>query len=389
MDEAMEDREAAIASLSRAIKERDEVVDRLSLVVAERDQTLAGLVASAEAQEQATAALNDVIRQRDGQLAFLASAVSIRDDEIAALRANVQALDALSKDLSAIISSRDETIQSLTGAILERDELIVRLRDSSESPGGARLGNGDEYGGWPVNASTTYEDFYVLDVDGHDGLPGDPGEGTFENLAVHLERAFREDASVIMQRHGRYFEQLVLAQDGSTYPIVDIGCGRGDFLRVAKELGHHCMGVEENHSYVDALIADGMNAVCADGLDFLEKAESDTFRGIAALQVVEHWSIDYLKRFLLATRRVLIDGGFLLIETVNPYCLDTFRTFYLDPTHQRPLPVDLLVFFERLIGFDVRQKIFQVPRNVPAPLAYPPDPQLHYESYAVIAYARK
>ena len=42
----------------------------------------------------------------------------------------------------------------------------------------------------------------------------------------------------------------------------------------------------------------------------------------------------------------------IALETPNPECLAIFAThFYLDPTHQRPLPPALLAFYLEEAGF--------------------------------------
>jgi hypothetical protein len=44
-------------------------------------------------------------------------------------------------------------------------------------------------------------------------------------------------------------------------------------------------------------------------------------------------------------------GGIIAIETPNPECLAIFAThFYLDPTHQRPVPHPLLAFYLEEFG---------------------------------------
>jgi O-antigen chain-terminating methyltransferase len=48
----------------------------------------------------------------------------------------------------------------------------------------------------------------------------------------------------------------------------------------------------------------------------------------------------------------LARSGVLAIETPNPECLAIFAThFFLDPTHTRPIPSSLLVFYREECGF--------------------------------------
>jgi hypothetical protein len=92
--------------------------------------------------------------------------------------------------------------------------------------------------------------------------------------------------------------------------------------------------------------AKGLEAELADMFSYLSGLEDSSLDGIFSAQVVEHLPPVRLPELVRLAARKLVSGGVLVIETPNPECLAIFAThFYLDPTHQRPVPPQLLAFF--------------------------------------------
>ncbi|HEY1434181.1 MAG TPA: methyltransferase domain-containing protein, partial [Thermoanaerobaculia bacterium] len=88
-----------------------------------------------------------------------------------------------------------------------------------------------------------------------------------------------------------------------------------------------------------------------DALEVLRRQPAGTLGAVVAFQVVEHWPPDVIFRFLQDARRALAAGGVLIAETVNTDSLSALRTFYLDPTHVRPVPAEALRFLAEAAGF--------------------------------------
>jgi len=69
-------------------------------------------------------------------------------------------------------------------------------------------------------------------------------------------------------------------------------------------------------------------------------------------QVLEHLPFDVVVNVLREARRVLIPGGVFIGEVPNS---ETLRvggsTFWIDPTHQRPLFPAVLAFLASSVGF--------------------------------------
>ena len=83
--------------------------------------------------------------------------------------------------------------------------------------------------------------------------------------------------------------------------------------------------------------------------------------------MVEHLPPERVPELVRLAAAKLQRGGLLVIETPNPESPSIFSThFYVDPTHQRPVPPALLVFYLEEAGFGG----IEVERFEPAGLDY-------------------
>jgi SAM-dependent methyltransferase len=120
--------------------------------------------------------------------------------------------------------------------------------------------------------------------------------------------------------------------------VVDLGCGRGEFLELLREAGISAVGVDIDQAAVGRCRQLGLDVVHRDALRFLQEHPEDSHGGIFAAQLVEHLEReDIVKLMRLAVSR-LRPGGVLLIEATNPMCLLTYTTFYDDFTRIGPVP---------------------------------------------------
>jgi SAM-dependent methyltransferase len=120
-------------------------------------------------------------------------------------------------------------------------------------------------------------------------------------------------------------------------PVLDLGCGRGEFLTLLTAEGIEVSGVDSNPGMVERCRAQGLPAVLGDGLDHLAGLDDGSLGTVFCAQVVEHLDLAGLYRLLDLARRKLAPGGLLIAETVNPHNLAALKTFWVDVTHRHPI----------------------------------------------------
>jgi len=166
-----------------------------------------------------------------------------------------------------------------------------------------------------------------------------------------LERQLRGAEDEILARFEDYAD-VVREIPGSLEPFVDLGCGRGEFLVFLREHGIEAFGVDSDPSAIDRCIRSGLKVQQQNLRAFLDNAGDDSACGISLFHVIEHFAVDDALTILRQCRRVIRPSGILIIETPNPKNLRVGSTnFWLDPTHVRPYPPELLRFMVEFVGF--------------------------------------
>ena len=145
-----------------------------------------------------------------------------------------------------------------------------------------------------------------------------------------------------------------------TRDVLDIGCGRGEFLTLLREQGIQARGIDINGSMVEVCSQQGLNVTEADALSYLRAQQDGSLGGLFAAQVVEHLEPRYLTGLLDAAFDKLRPGAPLILETINPACWFAFFESYIrDITHVRPLHPDTLSYLLVASGFqhvDIRYR---------------------------------
>jgi SAM-dependent methyltransferase len=141
--------------------------------------------------------------------------------------------------------------------------------------------------------------------------------------------------------------------------ILDLGCGRGEWLELMKKNGFQAKGVDLDEGMLLACRELNLNVCQVDALDYLRGLEAESLTVVSAFHFVEHISFDILRQLVDEAHRVLKSGGLLILETPNSENLVVgTSSFYLDPTHQRPLPAQLLSFVVEYAGFKRVKTLF-------------------------------
>jgi SAM-dependent methyltransferase len=145
-------------------------------------------------------------------------------------------------------------------------------------------------------------------------------------------------------------------------PVLDIGCGRGEFLGLLKEAGIQASGVDTNQELILHCRAKGLEASPGDGLVYLKSLPDLSLGGIFLSQVIEHLDPELLRELVRVGFAKLRTGGILLAETINPQCLSTFSgAFYLDLSHKNPIHPEAARYLWESYGFRQAEILYVSP----------------------------
>jgi SAM-dependent methyltransferase len=183
-------------------------------------------------------------------------------------------------------------------------------------------------------------------------------ESIDEALYLAIEDRFRGDPAFVRERQKRYLATVEAAVDADR-PLLDLGCGRGEWLGLLADAEIPARGIDSNATCVGECIAAGLDASYDDLVGFLAASEDDSVGAITMFHVVEHLPFATLDHVLAECARVLAPGGVLVAETPNALNLRVAATtFWLDPTHVRPLHPMLLRLLGERAGFARIEDIF-------------------------------
>jgi O-antigen chain-terminating methyltransferase len=165
---------------------------------------------------------------------------------------------------------------------------------------------------------------------------------------VRFAHNFRGPEERIREHQKKYAERFA----GATREILDLGCGRGEFLEAAREAGLNARGIDQSEEWVALCRSKGLEAERAELFEYLRSLPDSSLAGVYCSQVVEHIEPARLPELVHLISEKARRGALVAIETPNPECLAIFAThFYLDPTHTRPVPAALLRFYLEEAGF--------------------------------------
>ena len=148
--------------------------------------------------------------------------------------------------------------------------------------------------------------------------------------------------------------------------IIELGCGRGEFLEAAQSSGRRALGVDNDPGMIAETRQRDLEAVEQDAIEFL-KTTAEEPDAIFAAHLIEHLTVEDSLELFNAARERLKPKGVLIIVTPNPQCLSIILSdFWNDPTHVRPYTIPLLEFLARQAGLEVLTSGFN-PIDEPGP----------------------
>jgi SAM-dependent methyltransferase len=245
--------------------------------------------------------------------------------------AHQQEIDDALRQLSERTGSIGELVQDLVAAIDANRYRLDRLREDLHA---APYVDGEPFTSFtaPVGEVTGYRELPVSED------PGSPYAG-FEDL-------FRGPAERVSELQRPYLRLVAEHQ-----PVLDLGCGRGEFLSLLASEAIAGRGVDSDPGMAARCRAQGLEVELGEGIAHLEALDDASLGTVFCAQVIEHLPVDQLRRLLEAARRKLVPGGLFIAETVNPHSLPGMKTFWTDLTHQHPIFPEVALAMCALAGF--------------------------------------
>jgi O-antigen chain-terminating methyltransferase len=156
-------------------------------------------------------------------------------------------------------------------------------------------------------------------------------------------RGSRNDTKAKQLKFVKYFE--------GCKNVLDIGCGRGEFLELLKDNGISGHGIDIDEDMVRYCRSRDLNVEKLDAVSYLNQLEDKSLDGIFIDQVVEHLDPDYLIKMIDLCYKKMLFGAYIIMETVNPLSLLSLADFYMDMSHKRPVHPETLKFLMSAAGF--------------------------------------
>lgn len=199
-------------------------------------------------------------------------------------------------------------------------------------------------------------------IDIHEELVPTPvvSPETIDAYYLAFEDANRGSRDSVLEKleiYRHWLATCVPHAEGLAHQIVDIGCGRGEWLSYTRHHGRDAIGIDVNRVMVEACLEQGLNARCTDALTFLRSLPTGSVAAVTGFHIIEHLPFDYLFALVQESYRVLVEGGSVLFETPNPEnVLVGSHTFYHDFTHRNPVTpsaISFLLKYHRFEAIDI------------------------------------
>lgn len=297
------------------------------------------------------------VRQRELETAVVESIREARREAAADVEAAAErgALDL--RDLEDKLRDVDRRLRDGLQREIER---LARLRARNDELG-ARLTDTDRE--LATLASNLRAEPYVAepkllrtrDPRGREaiGYNGNAETARMKDLYRGFEDLFRGSEDMIRDR-----QRVYLALVGDRQPVLDVGCGRGEFLDLLAENGIAARGIDIDGGMVDHCRGKGHDVELAEANAYLDLQPEGSIGVIFASQVIEHLPYEQLIRFFETAKQRLAPNGVLIVETVNPHSIRAMKAFWVDPTHQTPIFPEVAAALCWLHGYGSARVVF-------------------------------
>jgi ubiquinone/menaquinone biosynthesis C-methylase UbiE len=188
----------------------------------------------------------------------------------------------------------------------------------------------------------------------------------FDGFYSTFEDQFRGSRAEILERLRRYLPLISETNLAPQAKIIDLGCGRGEWLELLQTAGYAPIGIDLNTLTLEQCTAQQLTVIQADALTYLQSLPDQSVAAVTGFHIIEHLPFDILTTLVAEAFRVVQPGGFVLFETPNPRnLLVSSFTFYLDPTHRNPIPSEVMQFLLRYTGFEPVVPLWVNPSDLP------------------------
>ena len=179
-------------------------------------------------------------------------------------------------------------------------------------------------------------------------------ERALDSFYLSFENRFRGSRAEIKKRVKFYLPFLASAQGGKKgRPILDLGCGRGEWLELLKENKLGARGVDMNSAMIAQCKELHLDVIHRDALDYMRSLRASSHGGVSGFHIIEHLPFETLMDFFREARRILKPGGVAIFE--SPNCKNLVvgaANFNIDPTHRNPVFPETAEFMLQSHGFE-------------------------------------
>ena len=347
-------REGLSQALAAETGVREELASRVDAEIAAREGLSQALAAETGVREELASRVDAEIAAREGLSQALAAETGVREELASRVDAEIAAREGLSQALAAETGVREELARRLDGEIAAREALAQALDavssrsqsvEASSRQGDIRL---LQLRAEVINQSRRVS---MLIEEARKRLPApfdekqlvaisDEEKHALDAVYVAFEDMFRGTRADIKDRSRVYLPLLQEHKLGTPHmPILDVACGRGEWLELLLENNLEARGIDINRILLASCKERGLNVAEDDILQHLKNQPDRSLGAVTGFHIIEHLPFDILVRVFDETVRVLKPGGLAIFETPNPQnVLVGSHTFYLDFTHRNPLP---------------------------------------------------
>jgi len=172
---------------------------------------------------------------------------------------------------------------------------------------------------------------------------------------LNTDRAIESVVKELIEPYISFFSKTKTDKNIANPFIIDIGCGRGEFLDSCREAKLPAKGIDVNEDMVSHCKTKKHDVILADAVQYLQSLENNSVKGIFACHVIEHMLPNQLLEFLRLCSAKLAKGGKLALETPNPTSFFALSMFYRDFTHKQPIhPKTISFLLEKLLFQNVK-----------------------------------